>query len=118
MTQIIALLFSLNSQAAAYDFLVMEPAQVTCQVLPGRDHGTMRCDILHAGLQVHEGRETSIPFANGDCVKCNTTLNDALGLGRRVRMYRGYVGSDLADWHMQGFFVVDQPESCSGERRR
>lgn len=118
MIQIIALLLSLHAQAAAYDSIVMEPSRVACQIVPGRDRGTMRCDILHAGLQVHEGRETSVPFANGDCVKCNTTLNDAIGLGKRVRMYRGYVGSDLADWHMQGFFVVDQPDSCSEERRR
>lgn len=121
MIQLIALVATLHadpSLAAAYDSIVMEPSRVTCQIVPGRDRGTMRCDILHAGLQVHEGRETSVSFANGDCVKCNTTLNDALSLGKRVRMYRGYVGSDLADWHMQGFFVVDQPESCSEERRR
>lgn len=122
MKSLIALMlgFALTSAvfAAEGDYLVMDPERVECKVLPGAEIRSMRCDVFYSGKRVHEGRSMSETTANGDCVKCETTLEDAKTLAKKVRMYRGYFGSDLADWHMQNFFVVNQPESCEQPRRR
>lgn len=112
MNILFALLASVSSFSADFDYVVMEPSKVECRVIPGTERGSMACNIYYGGKIVHEGRNMSEAIANGDCVKCETVLNDATSLGKRVRMYRGYFGSDLADWHMQNFFVVDQPEYC------
>ena len=121
MTMILALLLTLTqastAQAAGQDFLVMDPERVECRVLPGAEIRSMRCDVFYSGKIVHEGRSMSETVANGDCVKCETVLEDAKSLAKKVRMYRGYYGSDLADWHMQNFFVVNQPDSCEQLRR-
>ncbi len=118
MTMLLTLLLAVTSGAADHDFLVMDPERVECKVLPGAEIRSMRCDVFYSGKRVHEGRSMSETVANGDCVKCETTLEDAKALSKKVRMYRGYYGSDLADWHMQSFFVVNQPESCEPGSRR
>lgn len=118
MITLVALLLTASAPAADLDFLVMDPERVECKVLPGAEIRSMRCDVFYSGKRVHEGRSMSETIANGDCVKCESVLEDAKSLSKKVRMYRGYYGSDLADWHMQNFFVVNQPESCEPLRRR
>lgn len=103
---LIAILTATPSIAA--DTLVLDPSRVTCRIGAGEDRQTLKCDVLYDNLLVHVGRSTSEATANGDCVKCRGVLDEAISLGKNVRMLRGYWTRELADWHLQEFFVVNE----------
>ena len=109
LSVVVIALFALGTPlvSLAGDTLLMDPARVTCRLGAGTDYKTKKCDVLFDDLLVHEGRSTSESFANGDCVKCKGVVSKAISLGREVKMFRGYWGSELADWHLDGFFTVD-----------
>jgi len=107
---IVAAIVSFSGNALAGDALLLDPQRTTCRLGAGAEYRTKRCDIYVGELIVHEGRSTDVPTANGDCVKCESVLEDAKSLGKNVRMLRGYWGRDIADWHMEDFFIVNSPD--------
>jgi len=99
-----------QAPAFAADTLQLDPVRVTCRIGTGSDYRTFKCDVIFDGFLVHVGRSTSEALANGDCVKCRGTLDEAKALFKNVRMLRGYWGREPADWHLDDFFTVSAPD--------
>ncbi|MGZ3653525.1 MAG: hypothetical protein ACXVB9_08355 [Bdellovibrionota bacterium] len=94
--------------ALAYDHLILSADHVQCRMvlLPG---GAARADIFYDDMQIHEGREMSHDVANGDLVKCISTVDRAKRLGRDLIMQRGMEDGVDSDWGNDDFFNVDEP---------
>jgi hypothetical protein len=95
-----------STAALAYDHLLLSPDHVQCRLVP-LSGGAARADIFYDGMQIHEGREMSHDVANGDFVKCISTVDRAKILGRDLIMQRGMEDGVDSDWGNDDFFNVD-----------